>query len=223
MFDDLEVVNALAEKALLGFFNDSVSSLGEINQQCKTFEDVKKLLKPISDKQIIFNGFDDFKIDLNERFAKQKDYQAEHGYSDIFNEASNFTFALFSHILKANSVIEICTKFCLTPYLRYDVIFHYFTLILESVLAMDKCAEMKILLSKTQAAYITGKVINRDLFVDIDFNTFYKFCREFNFESKLADKRQELNEHSDNISLVSAVNGVLTDFYDFCGIIKSVN
>lgn len=223
LFDDLGAIKTLADNAFLGFFNDSVTDLTEINQKCKTFGDIEELLNSNADKQIIINGFDDFKISLNKRFEKYKDYENEHGYSVIFNDASSFLFALYSHILNASRVLVICTKFSLTPYLRYDVVFHYLSLILESFLARKKTSEMATLLLKTQTAYTVCQAIRRDFFANIDFNTFFDFCRAFNFESKLADKRQRLSENNEKISFVGTVNDVLNDFYKFCGVIESTN
>lgn len=222
MFDDLEMIKALADNAFLGFFNDSVSDLEEIKQRCNTFEDVEALLNAKTTNQIILNGFDDFKIGLRERFEEYKDYQNEYQFSDKFSEASSFLFALYSHILNASRVISICTMFSLTPYLRYDVVFHYYTLILGSVLTREQFSEMAPLLSKVQISYTVCQVINRDLFVNINFNEFLNFCRNFNFESKLADKQKRLSEGSEKISLVSAVADVLNDFYKFCGIVENI-
>ena len=219
MFNNFEVVDTLAKKALLGFFNDSVSSLEEINQKCKTFKDIEKFLNPLAYKQIIFNGFDDLNTDLSERFSKQKDHQNEHGYPDSINEFSNFIFTLYSYLFSASSVIEICTKFHMIPYLRHDVIFHYFTLMLRDIRFNYECDEVETLLFKAQIVYSAGRIINRDLFADIDINVFNDLCRKFNFDSKLAAKYKELTIHSENISLVDMIDSVLNDFYVFCGTI----
>ncbi len=216
IFDDLVVVKDIANKAMLGFFNDSVSSLKEINNKCKTLQDIELILNTNADNQIILNDFDDFKISLSERFVMYKEYQAEHGCSDFPNDASNFLFALYSHVLNASKVIEICTKFCLTPYLRYDVIFHYVTLILGSTLASKEASGMANLLSKTQTSHVICRVMNRELCANIDFNIFVGFCRDFDFESKLADKCQKSNGCSEKVSLVGAIDDVLNDFYKFC-------
>ena len=218
MFDDLEVVNMMAEKSLLGFFNEEVSSVEDILRKCESFGDVKKLLRPNMDKQIILNGFEDFKINLDDRICKQREYQRKHGYPDNGNEASNFVFALYSHILRASSIIEVCMKYCITPFLRYDVVYHYFSSILGSVSVVSDCSEMKMLLSKSQVAFSVGKVIDRDLLDKIGFDAYREFCMEYGFERRLASKLQKLDGCSKKTGLISTVHSTLTDFYNFCGL-----
>ena len=218
MLGEFETSNKLAEQAFCSFFDDDILNMKTLCKRCSTFSEVISHLKKDADKHILLNGFEDFQISLEDRFAQQQSYLTEHGFESGFTEAKSFAFALFSSLLSASSILLVCTKYQLVPFFRYEVVFHYFTYLVSSFPDNDNLKGIRTMLTKAQIAFTVGKIFDRELFDSLDFMSFFRKCGEFNFDTKLEKSLQTQHEQNIAISLVKTISNVIEEFYKFCNV-----
>lgn len=209
IFIDSDEAFRFAENYLCEMFDDSISCSIDYHTCCSTFEDALHHLKPKSENLIVLNGIEDSEIDIEERFKLYCENTRLFESGLFRNEAEVLWFGLFSEILSASSIYLFCRKYLLTPFIRYDVVHTYFSQICEANLlsSAEDINEISVLLTYSYMSFVTNRVLVRELFNDIDINTFIKSCREYDFNTKIIDKMA-----SKKCSIVLATHDVIREY-----------
>ena len=213
IFTPREKETEIATAMICSMFNSSITSYQSYIEHCSNIKDVLNHLTPDASSKMVLNGPEDLRIDLSKRIEKFCK-EAKHLKLDMFeNEAHMLWVGLFSYILRASSVYQFCHKYKTVPFFRYDIVWHYFSMMCDAYAHknnIELARELQILSFRAKVSFTSGKVLDRSKFENISINEFINAKESFNFEHKLLCAMDKTNE---NQGLISIMCEIFSEFY----------
>jgi hypothetical protein len=171
-------------------FNSSLQSHEEFCDKYKTFEEIESDLDEFVRSHLIFNGFEDVNLSLREKldeFGKE-----QQNISSLISEKSEpqrFLFSVFSYISQIADILYVCLVLRINPYIRFDVTFHYLTLVMYTF-AEEK--NLREIIEKGLIGYILHRTIDETIFENMDFSEYCKRLENKALLNSILDKTQKL-------------------------------
>ena len=155
----------------LNLFNTKLT-MKEYFENIKTCEDLEEILEADIIHEIPFDTDDDLDLPLSERI---KSYREQNDFIPIeANNARVFFMIVFGLISQAMNTIAICITYNFIPYLRYDVAFKYFTLLIGNFL---KVKNVELMLNKATLSYFTKQIFDKDNVDCLNVSTVTQRCQ----------------------------------------------
>jgi hypothetical protein len=174
-----------AETVFLKLFKIKFKNLKDYFTKVITIEDLENNLCVGIEKSLKLYENDDNKLALAERLKNYIDNASEN--LDLTDKSIGYIFfsSVFSHMSKTFNIIQICIKYKLIPYLRYNVIFHYFSHLLEN---FNKLKEYNIFKFKAYTCYLIYKSFNLQSVNESMFDKFVQEIKESNIYERVYEK-----------------------------------
>lgn len=211
--DEEDNVIKSAENIFLKLFQPNFSNLGEYFAKVQTISDLEEYLIPNVEKSLILYENDSNNIPLQERIENY--IISSKANLDLMNKSTSYVFfsSVFSHISQTLSIINICLKYQLIPYLRYNVAFHYFCHLIENFNRFDKIDEIK---NKSITCYLIHKSFDLTSVNASIFGNFVKKIKEKeiykNLYKEISDKNNKINNISNIVeSLKQEFDALIID------------
>lgn len=179
-------------------FWDTVSSLFDLdirdddsfNSKYSSFEAIEIALGPDKMKNLIYMDDTDFKLSLRSRIER---YFSENqiDMSKLIEKKSDadlFLSATFSYIGQVLDILITATYFNLTPYIRFNITFHYFILIMNAFLSD---ITMKKMIEKTLLTYIFYHSVDKSKLIEIDFSDYCRRIEKYDYLKLIIEKLDE--------------------------------
>ncbi len=200
--DSSQLLHDTAMEVFLSLFNNDYS-FKEYLENIHSIEDVKHSLRPGIENSIIFLKNEDSKLGFEKRFAKYKDSTVLPIPKDV-SDAKIFWFAIVGYLMQALDVINICTRYQVNPYIRFEVTFTY--MLILSINFKDQ-KEIQEMIFKSAIAYKLHMNFNKDKVKNIDFKRFYLNIQKLDFDNMLFSKlkEQEVTIDSRNAKLADEI------------------
>ena len=201
-YENMKLITKQANNIFLSMFSEKIVDIDTYLNKFNTIEEVVLGLKPNIETQIIFEEYEDTKINLEKRF---KDYTNKDDLHFLSGNSysEKFYCIVVGFIIQSLNIIFNCTNFNLIPYLRYKVTFNYVMIIGQS---FSNIPEIKNMLFKSQIAYIFYKIFDKYKFKEIPFNDFYKKINEYNFTEKIESELIEKNITMENAHIQEVID-----------------
>lgn len=128
----------VAENMILSMFFANYNNVQDFYAENTTYEDIENNLLSHIKKQLILNGLDDIKMSLRDRC---NNYLKSNG--DIMpimkrmDEAQIFFLLVSQYCMQAIGIVMTMKTYHMIPFIRNDVVFQYFTMLLHSNISND--------------------------------------------------------------------------------------
>lgn len=159
-----------AENMILSMFSVEYNSVQEFYAKNYTYEDIEKNLLPHIRNQLVFNSLEDIRISLRDRCSN---YLKSNG--DIMpimrkmGDAQLFFLLVSQYCMQAMGIVMTMKTFHMIPFIRNDVVFQYFTMLLKTNLSCEFTGKNYM---DTYIPYVVQKAFD---FSDRE----YKFVRDY--------------------------------------------
>lgn len=201
----------LGDIVFLNFF-DGIDSVEDFLQKCDTIEDVVKYLRSNIDNTIIFSDNDDLTLPVVERFRLALD-DMQNIVNTGGSEAYIFYKIITSYLMQALDIINSCMLFNCIPYIRYQLSFHYFLLLLDIMASDDKFLLFRY---KSYIAFVVCRFFETEKFGSICVDKFIEKKNEMKFYYNLLKDLESKGINETNFSshtIVPVVKSRLEEFY----------
>ncbi len=167
-------------------FHNEFNSFEDFYKQYHSLEEVEAdLSKNISD-YIVFNDLNERMLPLRERleiFTGQSNTIALN--VSFASEIQMFLISIFSYIAQIADILYVCSVLRLNPYIRFDVTFSYFTIVMN-VFTDDE--PLRNMIEKTLLCYIFYRSIDESNFIDISFPSYCNKLKEKSLLNSVLEK-----------------------------------
>ena len=174
---DLETIVKGSESVFLKLFEPSFDSIEAYFGKIVTVNDLEKSLKPGIERSLIFFSDDDINLALSERINNY--IQDVKGTIELEGAPIGKVFfsAIYSPIVQALKILMMCAQYSIIPYLRYNVAFHNFSLILSNY---PDQKQKKIIEDKVYSCFLIYKAFDLDSVELSDFDMFVEKLKDTN-------------------------------------------
>jgi hypothetical protein len=204
--DDLqnhrELLDAFFWRFISNAFNDEFKSHEDFHKKYKSFEEIEAGLNSYVRDNLIFNHHSDRNLPLRERVEKHSgEYTNISSALANKSDAQRFLIAVYSYIGQIADILYVCSVLKINPYIRFDITFTYFTLVMH-VFIEDKA--LRGMIEKTLVCYLFYRMIDEKKFENIAFSD---YCRQLENQSLLNSiiekiHTQEIDIFNDDTSMV---------------------
>ena len=129
------------------------------------------------------------------------------------SEPARFLFTMYGLIGQVFNILFTCTYYNLTPFIRYNITFHYFKLFMHNFLS-DKMLKKKI--EDAIITYIFYHRIDKERISKIPFDDYFEITKDFNFFYKIRNEieSKQLNIFNGKLNkLIKLIEDNITVFY----------
>lgn len=181
-------------------FWDIISSLFDqelrdkytFNAKFNSFEVIESVLGSKRLKNLIYTDESDIELSLRlriERFFFEN--KLDIGlFMEKKSDADMFLTATFAYIGQVIDILIAGTYFNLTPYIRFNVTFHYFVLIMNTFL---KNKEIKMMIERTILTYVLYNSLDKCILTKINFLDYCNRIEKYDFYKLIMEKMDEEN------------------------------
>lgn len=185
--------NALLKKTFVNMISDMFEK-EFINQddfcnQYESFEQIEREMKPYIREILIFNDQSDRGMILRKKIEKYCENQTN--FSELTkgqSEAQIFLISIYTYFSQIIDILLICMYLRVVPYIRFEITFHYLILMMH-IFSEDE--RLKAMIEKTIVMYLFRKIIDADVFKEIDFNEYYSKIKKQNILDDILNKIHE--------------------------------
>lgn len=191
---DEEEHQKLLNKYLLGFLSDALNkelaNKGEFYNSFKSYEEIENAMDSYIRDHMIFSCMDDIELPLRERVQRYCEEQPALS-ALIKNKSEPEIFLILTHswISQILDILLNCVYLRVNPYIRFDITFHYFTLVMYTFLEDKK---LKAMMEKTIIFYILYKTIEESKLIEINFEDYCKRLADRPILNNVIDKMHEI-------------------------------
>lgn len=175
------------------------------NEFCERYHNYEEIEKDLGEniRSLVFTEYDDTKQTLRYRIKNFCKSQADINLMiDVNDEPKLFLFIIFSFISQVLDILLESLYFKLTPFIRYEVTFHYFMLLNGN---LNKEPELRIKIENTLITYIFYHYFDRTTFSDLDFAEYVTQIHDLDLFTAIHDKMKK-----DNIAFTGgSINNII--------------
>jgi hypothetical protein len=167
-----ELLDMFFWKFISEAFGDDFKSNKDFHEKYKTLEEVETGLSSYVRNHLVFDDLADRNLSLRERVEKHSSqYTNISSAIAIKSDVQSFLIAVFSYIAQIADVLYVCSVLRLNPYIRFDITFTYFTMVMNIFVDDENLRKM---IERTLICYIFYKATDESKFEDIAFSDYCK-------------------------------------------------
>ena len=195
-----ELLDIFFWRFVSSIFNDEFNSHEEFCRKYRSFEEIEAGLSGYVRECLIFNHPSDRNLSLRERLEKLSgEYTNVSSAINLKSDAQRFLIAVFSYIAQVADILYVCSVLRINPYIRFDITFTYFTLVMN-VFTEDE--NLRRMIERTLVCYIFYRIVDESRFENIAFPD---YCRRLEDKSLLNSvleriHTQEIDVFEDDVS-----------------------
>lgn len=200
-----ELLDMFLWKFISSAFNEKFNSHEEFSKKYKSFEEIEAGLIDYARESLVFSDLNDRNLSLRQRVEKHSGEYTNIASTITFKtDAQRFLIAVFSYTAQVADILYVCSVLRINPYIRFDITFTYFTLVMN-IFTDDE--NLRKMIEKTLICYILYRTIDENRFEDIAFS---EYARQLENKLLLPSilKRihtQEINIFKDQASRVAKI------------------
>ena len=172
-FNQLEesqnIIIELANKFVLNLFKKENMTKKELFENYSDIETMQTQIKNEARQILIFSEYNDIDIELKERYIKYINNNVL-PFNEGLNDVQKFYFIVYGFFLQALQIAFSCIEYNIIPYLRYDISFHYFTIVANN---FHKEYGIDNILIRSSCANMIYKLFDKRRIKDKDFTNFH--------------------------------------------------
>lgn len=181
LFDESQkLIRNLANEFMINLFKEKITKeeLIKKNYSLDIFQDqIKDEVKNI----LIFSDYNDFNLELKERYNRYCQ-QNILPFNKETNDIEKFYFIVYGFFMQALEIVATCMEYEIVPYLRYDISFHYFSIVAKN---FEKKYGMDSILLRSSCANMIYKLFEKDQIKGMNFKEFQDKVNEIEINDKL--------------------------------------
>lgn len=197
-----ELMDMFFWKFISEAFGDEFKSHEEFHEKYKSFEEIEAGLSSYIRENLVFNHLGDAQLSLRERVEKLSgQYTNISSAITLKSDAQRFLIAVFSYIAQVADILYVCSVLRINPYIRFDVTFTYFTLVMN-IFTEDE--NLRRMIEKTLVCYIFYSTVDESRFENITFPDYYRRLESKSLLNSILEKihAQEIDIFKDDTSKV---------------------
>lgn len=197
-----ELMDMFFWKFISEAFDGEFKSHEEFYEKYKSFEEIEAGLNSYVRENLVFNHLSDNNFSLRERIEKLSgQYTNISSAINLKSDPQRFLVAVFSYIAQVSDILYVCSVLRINPYIRFDILFMYFTLVMN-VFAEDK--NLRTMIEKTLICYLFYSTIDESKFENIAFSDYCKRLENKALLNLIIEKvhAQEIDIFKDDTSKV---------------------
>lgn len=197
-----ELIDMFFWKFISESFDGEFKSHEEFYEKYKSFEDIEAGLNSYIRENLVFNHLSDSNLSLKERVEQLSgQYTNISSTINLKSDTQRFLIAVFSYIAQIADILYVCSVLRLNPYIRFDITFTYFTLVMN-VFSDDE--KLRRMIEKTLICYLFYRTIDESKFEDIAFSDYCERLDNKDFLNSIIEKirAQEIDIFKDETSKV---------------------
>jgi hypothetical protein len=174
--EQFEILNKSFLNFLSSAFDDNFSSQQEFCDKYNSYEDIEKAMAPYIREHLILSEIDGTDSPLRDKISSYMATQMNiQKLVEDKSEAQIFCISVFSWYSQIVDTLLVCTRLRINPFIRFNITFHYLSLILH---AFSEDTVLKKMIEKTIIFYVFYKTIDMKLFRNITFSEYSSRMRE---------------------------------------------
>lgn len=200
-----ELLDMFLWKFISSAFNEEFSSLEEFSKKYKSFEEIEAGLIDSVREKLVFNDLSDRNLSLRQRVEKHSGVIKNiASNSTSKTDAQRFLIAIFSYIAQVADILYVCSVLRINPYIRFDITFTYFTLVM-SIFTDDE--NLRRMIEKTLICYILYRTIDENRFENITFSKYVEHLENKSFLSSILKKihTQKVDIFKDEVPRIARI------------------
>lgn len=199
-----EVLDTFFWRFMSGIFSQEFKSANGFRAVYSSYEQIESVLSPFVLTNMMFTNTADRQLNLEAKVERYKQQINTSELTSHFPPADVFLLALQSWIYQVMDILLTCSVLQLNPYIRNEVSFNYFTLIMH---VFFEDAEMKDMIEKAIVFHILHKTIDRKMFHSIAFDEYCKNTRTTRLLQRILERmrRSEIDILATGIQEVAAI------------------
>ena len=167
-----ELLDRFFWKFISSAFNEEFNSNEEFSKKYKSFEEIEAGLIDYVRENLVFDHLSDRNLSLRQRVEKHSgEYTNIASNITLKTDAQSFLIAVFSYIAQVADILYVCSVLRINPYIRFDITFTYFTLVM-SIFTDDE--NLRRMIEKTLICYILYRTIDENRFENITFSEYIR-------------------------------------------------
>lgn len=196
-----ELIRNLANEFVINLFKEKITKeeLFKKDYSLDIFEDqIKDEVKDI----LIFSDYNDMNLELKERYSRYCQ-QNILPFNKEINDIERFYFIVYSFFVQALETVVTSMEYEIVPYLRYDISFHYFSIVAKN---FEKGYGMDRILLRSSCANMIYKLFEKDKIEGIEFKEFQDKVNGLEIDNRLflfVDKEKINLNNLDSINKLS--------------------
>lgn len=185
-----DLLETFSLKFISSMLNKRFSTQEEFCDNYKSFEEIENDMDNVAREHFKFSDTDENGLSLREKIERY--CEAQTNFKNLINdkpESQIFLISTYSWISQIIEILFICVYLRLFPYIRFNVTFHYLTIVMHTFID-DK--NLKEMIERTIVLYILHKTIEKKKFANIEFNDFCKLIENKSLLDVIIDKMHAL-------------------------------
>ena len=176
----MNLIDLFFWKFISDAFDFEFNNSEEFCQKYNSFEEIEKGLVNFVRDHLIFNDFSDKQLPLRKKIERLQVDRANIS-SLIANKSDGqcFLISVYSYVAQIADMLYICSLLRINPYIRFDVTFHYLTLVMH-VFIDD--INLRAIIEKSIICYLFRKRIDVGIYKKL---TFFDYCQILEKKSML--------------------------------------
>jgi hypothetical protein len=213
--NETELVHNTFLNIISSFFDMKFYSEDDFYKLFNSYEEIEKKINPQKLKHIITLDENDIRMPLRKRIENY--LNAMPGGQHLLqhdSDSSRFLFTMFSFTNQVLDILLTCTYYNLTPFIRYNITFHYFVLLMYNF-SSDDTIRKKI--EDAIITYIFYHHIEKSKLSTIKFSEYCKIIKNYNFFKNIREELEmvQINIFSSELKkLIKIVDGKINEFYN---------
>ncbi len=195
-----ELLDMFFWKFISEAFGGEFKSNEDFSNSYKSFEEIENRLSKYVLDHLVFNHLSDSNLSLRERVEKHSgQYTNISSAFAIKSDTQKFLIAVYSYIAQIADILFVSSVLKLNPYIRFDITFTYFTLVMSIFTDDDNLRRM---IEKTLISYLFYITIDVGRFENIPFPDYCKRLENKGFLNTIIEKihAQGINIFKDETS-----------------------
>jgi hypothetical protein len=197
-----ELMDMFFWKFISEAFDSEFKSHEEFYEKYKSFEDIEAGLNSYVRENLVFTHLSDSDLSLRERVEKHSgQYTNISSTINLKSDAQRFLIAVFSYIAQVADILYVCSVLRINPYIRFDITFTYFTLVMN-VFVEDE--NLRRMIEKTLVCYLFYRAIEESRFENVAFSDYQRRLEDKSLLNSILEKihSQEIDVFKDDTSKV---------------------
>ena len=199
-----ELIDTFFWKFISEALDGEFKSHEDFYEKYKSFEDIEAGLNSYVRENLVFNHLSDSALPLRERVEKLSgEYTNISSTINLKSDTQRFLIAVFSYIAQVADILYVCSVLRLNPYIRFDITFTYFTLVMN--IFTDE--NLRLMIEKTLICYLFYRTIDERKFENIAFSDYCKRLENRALLNSIIEKirTEEIDIFKDEISKTSKI------------------
>jgi len=165
-----ELLDTFFWRFISNAFDDEFKSHEDFHKKYNNFEEMEAGLNSYVREHLVFNHLSDRNLSLRERVEKHSgEYTNISSAIVARSDVQRFLIAVYSYIAQIADILYVCSVLRINPYIRFDILFSYFTLVM-SVFIEDK--NLRGMIEKTLICYLFYRTIDESRFENTTFSDY---------------------------------------------------